>query len=236
MKISVIIPMYNENAVIKSTAKTLSSYMSENFDSYEIIFSDDGSTDGCRQTVESLGLECVRVIGYKENKGKGSAVRHGMLSADGDIRLFTDADLAYGTDVIKKAYDKLCGADDADILIGTRKSDKNSYVGYTPIRRFMSKTYIRIVRTLSGVKISDSQCGFKAFRAGAADEIFSACTTNGFSFDLEVLLRAACTDKKIIEMPVRIINHSHSSVRPIRDALKMIRDISRIKRQIKRSK
>ena len=98
MKISVCIPMYNEKRIIASTARTLSEYMSSHFCDYEILFCSDGSTDGCDRAVEELCLPCVRVISYQPNRGKGYAVRTAMLEAKGDVRIFTDADLAYGTD------------------------------------------------------------------------------------------------------------------------------------------
>ncbi len=94
MKISVCIPMYNENKVIAQSATTLSQYMASHFDDYEIIFCSDGSTDGCADTVRSLALPCVKVIEYQPNRGKGHAVRTAMLEATGDIRMFPDADLA----------------------------------------------------------------------------------------------------------------------------------------------
>ena len=105
MKISVCVPMYNENRVIAQSAKTLSEYMSANFEDYEIVFCSDGSTDGCDKTVEALNLPNVRVIGYEKNQGKGCAVRTAILAATGDVRMFTDADLAYGTGVIKQVAD-----------------------------------------------------------------------------------------------------------------------------------
>lgn len=102
MKISIIVPMYNENSIIAETANTLSRYMSCNFDDYEMIFVSDGSTDGCDRTVSELKLNNTEVISYSPNCGKGYAVRQGMLASTGDIAMFIDADLAYGTDVIKK--------------------------------------------------------------------------------------------------------------------------------------
>ena len=105
MKFSLCIPMYNESSIIKDTAKTLHEYMSANFEDYEIVFCSDGSKDGCDESVRALNLPNVRVIGYEKNQGKGCAVRTAMLAATGDVRMFTDADLAYGVEVIKKVAD-----------------------------------------------------------------------------------------------------------------------------------
>ena len=236
MKISVIIPMYNESKIIADTARSLSDYMKRNFDNYEILFSDDGSRDNSAELVESLTLPCVRVVGYQDNKGKGSAVRHAMLHADGDIRIFTDADLAYGLDVIKRAVSMMMENDRATILIGSRNLGKDGYEGYTLIRKLMSKIYIKVLCLAGGFKLSDSQCGFKAFRGSVADKIFKKCQIDGFAFDFEAIMWATRLGETIIEMPVKIINHRDSTVRPISDAIYMLKDIRRIRKSIKSNK
>ena len=238
MKISLVIPMYNESSIIADAAKTLSEYMSENFDEYEIIFSDDGSTDGCGDIVRSLGLPCVRVEGYERNRGKGSAVRHGVMKAEGDIIMFTDADLAYGTDVIKRVYDFYAQESEKGeihAIIGSRNLDKDGYSEYTLIRKLASKIYIKVLCLVGGFKLSDSQCGCKAFRGDAAHEIFSRCTVDGFAFDFEAILWADKLGYNIKEIPVKIINHRESKVRVVRDSIKMLRDLMRIKKNVKRS-
>ncbi len=234
MKISVIIPMYNESKIIEETAKALSSYMDGHFDDYEIIFSDDGSTDGCRSIVDGLQLPRVRTVGYEKNRGKGSAVRHAMLAAKGELRLFTDADLAYGTEPIARAYEQMARTPSADILLGSRNIGKDGYERYTFMRKIMSKLYIRVLCIVGGFKMSDSQCGFKAFRGECAEEIFSKCTVDGFAFDFEAILRATNKNKIFCEMPVKIVNHRESTVRPLRDAFKMLGDLRRIKKNVKK--
>lgn len=234
MKISVIIPMYNESRIIADTAKKLFAYMSENFEDYEIIFSDDGSSDGSADIVNNLGLCGVSAVRYDKNRGKGCAVRQGMLAATGDIRIFTDADLAYGVNVIGDAVNMMQNDADADMLIGSRNISKNGYDGYTLLRKIMSKTYIRLLCVMGGFRLSDSQCGFKAFRKDSAIAVFSECKVDGFAFDFEVILRALSHNKKIIEMPVKIINHRESSVRPMSDSVKMLGDLLRIKKLIKK--
>ena len=233
MKITVVIPMYNESAIIEDTARTLSEYMASAFDTYEIIFFDDGSKDGSMDIVEALCLPCVRVLGTKENHGKGSAVRRAMLEATGDIRVFTDADLAYGTDVIKQVYDLMSEDGTVDVVIGSRNLERSGYEGYSFIRKIMSKIYIKVLCLTGGFKLSDSQCGFKAFRGQTANEIFSPCRVDGFAFDFEVILNAIKHGKKIEEMSVRIINHRESSVRPLRDAFRMLKDLRKIKKSMK---
>ena len=236
MKISLVIPMYNESKIIEATARELSEYMSKNFDSYEILFSNDGSKDDCAQKCAALGLPNVRVVGYEVNRGKGCAVREGIMQADGDIIMFTDADLAYGTDVIKRYYDKFSELTDTDMLIGSRNISEDGYEGYTFLRRVMSKIYIKVLCIVGGFKLTDSQCGCKAFRKETAKEIFSRCEVNGFAFDFEVILFATKLGKKIAEIPVKIINHRESSINPIKDSVKMLRDLIKIKKRVKKAK
>ncbi len=235
MKISVCVPMYNENRVIAASAKTLSEYMAANFEDYEIVFCSDGSTDGCDKTVEALNLPNVRVIGYEKNQGKGCAVRTAILAATGDVRMFTDADLAYGTGVIKQVADAFEANPDADMVIGSRNLDKSGYEGYTFLRKIMSKVYIKVLCIAGGFKLSDSQCGCKAFRADAAEKIFSRCEVNGFAFDFEAILWAVKMKMTIKEIPVRVINHGESKVRIIRDTLKMLKDLSKMKKRIRKT-
>ena len=233
-KISLCIPMYNENSIIADTAKTLHEYMSTHFDDYEIIFSNDGSKDGCDQTVEALNLPNVRVVGYPDNKGKGCAVRTALLAAEGDIVMFTDADLAYGTDVIKQVYDTFADNPDADMVIGSRNLHKDGYEGYTFIRKLASKIYIKILCFVGGFKLSDSQCGCKAFTRETVWEIFPRCEVNGFAFDFEAILWATKLGKKIVETPVKIINHRESKVNMVKDTFKMLGDLRKMKKRIKK--
>lgn len=240
MKISLVIPMYNESKIIADTAKTLSEYMADKFDDYEIIFSDDGSADGSGERVRELNLPCVRVVGYPENKGKGSAVRCGVLASEGDFIMFTDADLAYGTKVIGEYFDafsKTAGKEDApQMFIGSRNLNKDGYEGYTFLRRVASKLYIKVLCAVGGFKLSDSQCGCKAFEREAAREIFSRCKVNGFAFDFEAILWATKLGYKIKEMPVKIINHRESKVNVLRDSVRMLRDLMKIKKSVRNTR
>lgn len=237
MQISVIIPMYNESKIIADTARTLSDYMQKHFDSYEILFSDDGSVDGCGDIVRALSLPCVRVTGYPQNRGKGHAVRYAVLEAKGDLILFTDADLAYGVEVIRRAYDfylENARSQPLHMVIGSRNLAKDGYENYSVLRKIMSKVYIRLLCIVGGFRLSDSQCGFKAFEREAAHDIFSRCKVDGFAFDFEAILWADKLQYRMVEMPVKIINHRESKVRIVRDTLKMLKDLRKIRKSIKK--
>lgn len=235
MRISLCIPMYNESSIIENTAKELDVYMHQHFgDDYEIIFADDGSRDGSADIVKGLGIKTVKVVGYPNNQGKGCAVRHGILASCGDIVIFTDADLAYGVDVIEEAV-SILKKGEYPMLVASRAKHREGYEGYTPIRKLASKTYIKVLNLFGGIKISDAQCGFKAFDGEIGRKIFSLCKTNNFAFDLEVILWAQKMKLKIYEMPAKIINHRESKVNVLKDAVRMLKEIFVIKRNIRKT-
>lgn len=233
---SLIIPMYNEEKILPSTIKTLHEYMSREFEEYEIIFSDDGSKDSSREIVKTCGLPNIRLVSYGENKGKGGAVRNGMLNAKGEVRLFTDCDIAYGTEIIKTLYNDFKAAN-CDVMIGSRNIHKDGYEGYTFLRKFVSKAYIKLLCVVGGFKLSDSQCGFKAFSGKAAEAVFSKCQTNSFAFDFEAIMFATRLGFVICEIPVKIVNHrqSESKVNMLSDSVKMFGDVLRIKKHVKKT-
>lgn len=238
MKITVTIPMYNEAAIVSDTLRTLSGamrdYATSSGNDYEIIFSDDGSTDGSadivRRVVAEEQIGNVRVIGYADNRGKGSAVREAVLASTGDVVIYTDCDLAYGTDVIGRLVGFFQPG--TDIVVGSRRLDENGYAEYTLLRRAASGAYVALLRLLTGFKLSDSQCGCKAMRGDVGRAIFASCETDGFAFDQEFLLRAEKRGCVIAEMPVRVVNHWASSVHLVRDACRMIRDVLKIKKMV----
>lgn len=234
--------MYNEAPIIAENAKKLWAYMEENFvdadgnREYEIIFANDGSKDGCDEIVRGLNLPGVLVVGYPNNQGKGAAVRTAMLASRGDVAMFTDADLAYGTDVIKQMYEQFAAHPENMLTIGSRNLSADGYEGYTLLRKIASKVYIKVLCIVGGFKLSDSQCGCKGFRREAVDNIFPRLEVNGFAFDFEALLWAGKLGYAIGEMPVKIINHGESKVSVVRDTLKMLRDLAKMKKRIKNTK
>ncbi len=235
MKISLVIPMYNESSIIHDALDTFSSYMAKNFEDWELIFVDDGSADGCGDAVLAANEKDgrVRLCRYTPNRGKGYAVRTGVLAAQGDLILFTDCDNAYGTDALGRLVSTFADSE-ADVVVGSRNLSKDGYEGYTFLRKLASKTYIKVISVAAGFKLSDSQCGIKGFRRDIAKKIFSNCEVDRFAFDLEVIMIAMKLHAKIAEMPVKIINHRESTVHVLRDSFKMLRDVRRMKKRIKK--
>ena len=247
MKISVCIPMYNESENAAECAKALfaacSDFCASGDDEYEIIFCDDGSNDDCadivRREARSLGAAnekksvTLRVIGYPDNRGKGFAARSLFAAYEGDVVLYTDCDLAYGTKVIKSAVDRMT-VSGADVVIGSRNVSGDGYEGYTFFRRFASKAYIAILNRSAGFTLSDSQCGFKVFRGDVGRRIFALCETDGFAFDQEALMIAARLGCRVEEMAVKVVNHRASKVHVFRDTFKMLSDLRRIQKRVRR--
>ena len=235
MKISLIIPMYNESAIISDAVQTFSSYMEKRFSDWELIFVDDGSADGCGDVVAAASEKDsrIRLCRYTPNRGKGHAVRTGVLAAQGDIILFTDCDNAYGEDAVGNLADAI-NESGADIVVGSRNLSKDGYDGYTFLRKLASKTYIKVIALAAGFKLTDSQCGIKGFRSSVAKKIFSNCEVDRFAFDLEVIMIATKLGVTIAEMPVKIINHRESTVHIFRDSIKMLRDVHAMKKRIKK--
>ena len=234
MDISLVIPAYNESGIIMDTIQTVSARLAELTAEYEVLIVDDGSTDGMAELVRGCGDPRVRLEGYASNRGKGCAVRTGMLAVQGDLILCTDADLAYGVDVFAGLLERL-RTGEADLVIGSRRIGGEGYKNYPPLRILMSKCFGLLSHMISGLPY-DTQCGIKGYRRKAAEQIFSRCTTDGFSFDFEVLMRADKLGLRVEQIPVSIINFRASKVNVIKDSLRMFRDVFRIRKKVRSGK
>lgn len=232
--------MYNEISTVASTAaelvREMDAYCERSGDTYEIIFSDDGSRDG---TLEAVPSTCavgavhgeVVPLGSEVNRGKGAAVRRAVAVSTGDVVMYTDCDLAYGTEAITQGIDVM-KKDSPDLLAGSRAIHPTGYAGYTFLRRIASKAYIRILTLITGLKVTDSQCGFKLFSGELARKIFAICETDGWAFDLELFLLAKREGAVMSEMPVTIVNHRESRISVMSDSFKMLREIFKIKARV----
>lgn len=231
MDVSLVIPAYNERAIVLDTIRAVSAKLAELAADYEVLIVDDGSTDGMAQLVRDCGDSHVRLEGYTPNRGKGRAVRVGMLAAKGDVVLCTDADLAYGVDVFAVMLERF-KVGGADLVIGSRRMGGEGYQNYPPLRILMSKCFGLLSRMISGLPY-DTQCGIKGYRREAAQAIFSKCSTDGFSFDFEVLMRADKLGMKVEQIPVSVINFRESKVNVVKDSVRMFRDVFRIRRTVR---
>lgn len=233
-KISVVIPMYNEEKGAAACVATLDKYLSQSFNDYEIVCVNDGSRDSTEQVIYDLAKQYPHLTpcSYKQNKGKGGAVRTGVCASTGDCVVYTDCDLAYGTEVIGKMAELIDGC---DVVIGSRNLSKEGHKSYTLLRKLASKVYIKFLNIAAGFKHSDSQCGIKCYKGDRARQIFALCRTDGFAFDLEALMIAEKLGLDIKEFGVSIINHAEeaSKVHIVKDTFKMLSDIRRIKKHVR---
>ena len=213
MYLSVIIPAYNEEKRIIQTLKSIQTYFNDKSYDYEIIVVNDGSRDDTLSVVEGLKLEIrnLKIIAYKSNKGKGCAVRLGMLSAGGDIKLFMDADNSTTIDNLDKMISYL--NEDYDIVIASIGIKGSKSIGHEPFyRRFLGKAGNLFIQLVAVPGIKDTQRGFKVFTSISAQDIFSKAKENGWGFDIEVLALARKLGYKIKEVPIVWNNHSESRV------------------------
>ncbi len=225
--LTIVIPAYNESAIIENTLEQVAAFISERGIDAEVLVVDDGSTDGtgdiAQRALERLGLN-GRVIRQVPNAGKGMAVRRGMLEGKGRWLLMTDADLSTPLE----EYDKLAQALErgADIAIASRGLPESRLEPPQPWwRQSIGKLYGLLRRMILMPKIIDSQCGFKLFTAQAARDAFSRQTITGWAFDAEVLYIAYLLGYKIVELPVVWRNRRESKVRVLRDAWQVLRDL-----------
>lgn len=225
-ELSVIIPAFNEEARLAPTVRETVAYFRARGRSMELIVVDDGSLDRTSELVHRLSAELpeVRLIRLAANRGKGYAVRTGVVNARGRFVLFADADGATPIAEIERLDGAMAGG--ADVAIGSRALRAAGVkIAAKSYRRVMGRLFHQLVRLLTVKGIQDTQCGFKLFRADVAHDLFSRMRMNGFSFDVEVLLMAERQGYRIAEVPVNWVHQPGSRVNLVLDSLRMARDV-----------
>ena len=229
--LSVVIPAWNEEPRIGRTLAEIGAFLAAKPYASEIILVDDGSTDGTAEAARAgftAGVP-LRTITLDRNHGKGYAVREGVLASTGEIALFCDADLSTPIEELDRALAALDAG--ADVVIGSRAlPESRILVRQRRPREWMGKAFNLLVRLFVLEGFRDTQCGFKAFRAAAAKDIFSRLRTAGFGFDVEVLVLARAMGLRIAEIPVVWRDSRPSRVRIVRGSWGMLRDLRRIRR------
>jgi len=235
--LSVIVPVYNEAERLPKTLRRLHEHLADSPFSYEIVIVLDGPTDATREVMRGIAGEIanLRVIDHGVNRGKGAAVKDGMLQASGQVRLFTDADNS--TDIahvrqmlplFDRGYDVVIASRNPKDAAGARQAVPQ------PLHRWLfGRIGNLIARLLVIPGIWDTHCGFKAFRAEAAERIFSHTEIDGWGFDIEVLALARALDYKVGIIPAHWINDDRSNMR-LRSYLRALRDIVRLRARMRR--
>ena len=226
--LSIVIPAYNERYRIAGTLKEVVAYLAAQAYSWEVVVADDGSTDGTADLVREFqeGHPGVRLLPLS-HRGKGWAVRHGMLDARGEFRFTCDADLSMPIAQISRFLPP--DRSGFDVAVGSREVQGARRIGEPGARRLMGRVYNLVVRALVLPGLADTQCGFKCYRGEVAEEVFSLQRFDGFSFDVEVLYLARRRGMAVVEVPIDWYYRSHSKVRPIRDSLAMTRDLLKMR-------
>jgi dolichyl-phosphate beta-glucosyltransferase len=225
---SLVVPAYNESTRIENCVRSAARWAAERPGgrSWEVILVDDGSTDDtaerARRVAEEEGLP-LRIVGYEENRGKGAAIRAGVLESSGDPVLVSDTDLS--TPLTE--WTKLAGRlPTHPVAIGSRAIEQALVRRKQPFyRQWMGRTFNRIVRVFAIAGIGDTQCGFKLFRGDVARSLFREARVDRFAYDVEILYLARRQGIPIAEVPVVWINSPESKVSVVRDSLRMLWDV-----------
>lgn len=228
-KVSIVIPAFNEASRIRKSLHRIAEYLHSVPYSTEVIVVDDGSTDDTVNAVEAVHFPGLRVIRNGRNRGKGFSVRNGVMSAVGEYVLFSDADLSAPIEEM----DKLLAAalnENADVVVGSRALDMKTIEKHQSLlRESGGRLFNVMVQTLLGLKIKDTQCGFKLFKRSSVQAAIRQQTIDGFGFDPELLFLMSRQGLKIVEVSVRWSHVEGSKIRFLRDGVRMFTDLLRIR-------
>lgn len=233
-EISIVVPAFEEEARVGDSIKKILSHISENGLAAELIVVDDGSRDATSATAEAAFDSAPdvpsRVIRYEQNRGKGFAVKTGLLAASADIALFSDADLSTPIDEMSKLINPIRNGE-YDVTFGSRALDRTLIGTHQPWRREQGgKVMNLIIRTMSSLSFADTQCGFKAFNMTKFRPLLDVMTVDRFGFDVEFLFVAKYHGLRLAEIPVRWNNVEGSKVSVVRDTRRMFSELAQIRK------
>ena len=227
--VSIVVPAFNEARRIAETVRKIDDFIRRSPLALELIVVDDGSTDNTAEIVREFPAKGLRLIQNKKNHGKGYTVRQGVLAASGKYVLFTDADLSAPIEELTKLLEIAIG-DGIDVVIGSRSLDRRYIEKHqSRLRELGGIVFNLMVRLLLGMRLHDTQCGFKLFSRQRSRRIFEELTTFGFGFDPELLFLAKRNGLTIREAPVRWSHAEGSKVKFLRDGVRMFFDLVRIR-------
>jgi glycosyltransferase involved in cell wall biosynthesis len=226
---SLVIPAFNEAARIGQSLRDALSYLEATSPESELIVVNDGSTDATSEIVREVfaapGPIVTRLIEHSPNRGKGAAVRDGLLAATKPIGLFSDADFSTPIDETPKLILPIA-AGELDVAFGSRALDRSLIGRRQPWRREQGgRVFNLIVRAATGLPFWDTQCGFKAFRLEVFRPILERAQTEGFGFDVELLYLARQANLRMREIPVRWNHYDGSKMRLVHDTARMLQEI-----------
>ncbi|MCH7960428.1 MAG: glycosyltransferase family 2 protein [Candidatus Hydrogenedentes bacterium] len=225
--LSIVIPAYNEERRIAGTLGELQEYLARQNYRSEILVVDDGSDDQTAKIVRA-SFPDMTLISYPINRGKGHAVKVGMLAARGAYRLSYDADASTPVSELEKVWPEFERG--AAVVIGSRAlRDSQIEVRQPMYREYMGRTYNLLLRALLLTRFRDTQCGFKCFTAKCTQAVFPHVTRMGYGSDCEILYIAKLHGFQVVQVPVRWIDSPDTRVRVIRDSLDMIREVLHIR-------
>ena len=233
VKLSVVVPAYNEAGRIGDSLTATCRYLEQRGQCYEVIPVNDGSTDGSAGEIDDAALRLSRPNGrvhplyLNVNEGKGAAVRAGMLRARGAIVMYIDTDLSIPISIA--AEFAACISAGADIAIASRYLPGSDAGGVRPMRRLLSAAYRQLAALILDIRVSDIQCGAKAFRRAVALQLLQRQRLPGFSFDTEVLYLAAQASCRVAEVPFTLNISKYSSVSLVVTSATMFFDLFRIR-------
>ncbi len=229
--LSVVVPAYNEAERMGASLTRMAEYFHAQTYDFEVLIVDDGSSDATKEIALAFAAQDphFRLLTYETNRGKGHAVRYGMLRAVGQRVLFCDADLATPIEEVEKLTAALDAG--ADIAIGSRDVKGSQLLKRQSfVREMGGRAFNQMVQALAVPGIHDTQCGFKLFTQSASQRIFNLCQVDHFAFDVEVLyLAVKVLGLRVAEVPVRWAHQEGSKVRFVRDATRMVKTLFKIR-------